>query len=622
MDVFKKIFQHEIDNYYLNKNIPSSMFNFEILFAPKIITTSIKKYGWLKFIRYKYFVLENFLKYPDKHFQNENIKKDILEIFFRVQKKIMSLYKFKNILLFKSKNYLTEQVDMSFSPLCELSDSYKIELVQNKVKYMFSLFDLIKIINSSLSYNYNFFTEPSAIKNPWNNKIFNDSCIYNIYYAILKTSIPMPILLLQFVKSNLCLKDFDAYNQLIIKNYIIENSHLFSEDKKIKYIRQLIYYFNDRSVNKITVDKNFPKKKLLLAMNEFIKPYLKAVYSYEADLRIRYRMIFFRKMKNFVSNNPMFGRRLISFQIRKLYYLSCLKYVENKLLFLSDSTYIPTPDMIMLKEKSFFIDFVNTNNYSMFPQFDSYKKNAKVVQKYDYKHISKNIKNYRFSQSELELIEEKYKNIIKEELNSISTTPTSSLIDTNSEDNDITNEYNYNSGDDESEEDEYDDDDDERTENENNNNNTTNNNTTNNNTTNNNTTNNNTTNNNTTNNNTNIITHRLPITYNIEPSVLSNNMETRIDISNNLQTRNSVDIGLENMINSFRLMNIDHGRLLYEYHNMYESDEIRNEHDEMREDNYGILNHLDIDHNRDNNITTGYESSSSMDIESESDNDN
>ena len=64
MDIFKEIFQYEIDEYYSNKIKPSNIFNFEISFIPKIFSDSIKKYGWLKFIRYKYFILENSSYWP------------------------------------------------------------------------------------------------------------------------------------------------------------------------------------------------------------------------------------------------------------------------------------------------------------------------------------------------------------------------------------------------------------------------------------------------------------------------------------------------------------------------------------------------------------------------------
>ena len=109
MDIFKEIFQYEIDEYYSNKTKPSSIFNFEISFIPKIFSDSIKKYGWLKFIRYKYFILENFLKCTyivDKDQCKDQCKEDILTIFSRVQCKIMALYKLKNRIIFKKLTVL------------------------------------------------------------------------------------------------------------------------------------------------------------------------------------------------------------------------------------------------------------------------------------------------------------------------------------------------------------------------------------------------------------------------------------------------------------------------------------------------------------------------------------
>ena len=124
------------------------------------------------FTKYKYFILKNFLFAPTINVKNvlftptANVKNRqiFLEVFNNIQRKYLALLRFKSIVQFKVKKHLDNPIDLHFNNLDLIDDKYKITLINNNVKYQFSIFDLIKIINTALSYEYRFFPNPVPIK--------------------------------------------------------------------------------------------------------------------------------------------------------------------------------------------------------------------------------------------------------------------------------------------------------------------------------------------------------------------------------------------------------------------------------------------------------------------------
>jgi len=440
MNIFEHFFNKEIEKY------PG--FNLFNTYFQSNFLSKKDSYDWKKYIKYKYFILKNYL------FQNNfNPSIDILPIFNNVQRKLLALYKFKHICLMKTNKYLNEQIDLNFNPISSLNSKYYITLIHNKYKSQFSMFDLIRIINSSLSYEVNFFPEPRKIKNPWDNNPFSLSNLYNIYFFIKQSNLTMPTLFSRFFESNFDLKHFENYNQFIIKDYIINNCHLLTDSRKLSYIRNMIATYNRKNikcVNTFNIDKKFPSKRLIEVMDKFIKPHLLANYSYESDIRIKYRMKLNKLLREFKKQNPLFGRKIISLNIRKIYYISRLIYEENQCIFLPYNSYIPKPEFISLEDKGYFIDFKELNNYTSFPIFEPSNK-CKVIIEQNNILLSPNIiKELVFNSYQMSIIKEKYYPTIKKLLNSVTTTPTST-INNDSDDNDD-NDDNISDTDDEIEE--------------------------------------------------------------------------------------------------------------------------------------------------------------------------
>jgi hypothetical protein len=424
MNTFEYFFNKELEKY--------KEFNLFNTYFQSNFSTQKDSYDWRKYIKYKFFILKNYL------FQNTftsatfTSATDILPIFNSVQRKLLALYKFKQICLIKTNKSLNEQIDLNFNPISSLNSNHYITLIHNKHKSQFSIFDLIRIINSSLSYEVNFFPEPKKIKNPWDNKPFSISNLYNIYFFIKKSNIPMSTLFSRFFESNFDIRHFENYNQFIIKNYSIENCHLLTDSRKISYIRSIISTYNRKNIksnNNFNIDKKFPPKRLIKVMGKFIKPYLMANYSYESDIRIKYRMKLNKLLREFKKQNPLFGRKISSFSIRKIYYISRLIYEEKQCIFLPFNSYIPKPEFISIEDKGYFIDFKESNNYTTFPIFE--QDNKSIIDNNNILLSSKTIKEVKFTPDQIIIITEKYYPVIKDLLNSVTTTPTSTINNDN-----------------------------------------------------------------------------------------------------------------------------------------------------------------------------------------------
>ena len=428
MNIFEHFFNKELEKY--------KEFNLFNTYFQSNFSTQKDSYDWRKYIEYKFFILKNYL------FQNTiNSSTDILPIFNSVQRKLLALYKFKQICLLKTNKSLNEQIDLNFNPISSMNSKYYITLIHNKHKSQFSMFDLIRIINSSLSYEVNFFPEPKKIKNPWDNEPFSISNLYNIYFFIKKSNLTMPTLFSRFFESNFDIKHFENYNQFIIKDYIINNCHLLTDSRKMSYIRSMIATYNRKNIkinNTLNIDKKFPSKRLVEVMGKFIKPFLLANYSYESDIRIKYRMKLNKLLREFKKQNPLFGRKIISLSIRKIYYISRLIYEEKQCIFLPFNSYIPKPEFISIEDKGYFIDFKESNIYTTFPVFES--SNKSIIENKNILLSSNTIKEINFTNEQMIIIKEKYYHVINGLLNSVTTTPTSTV--NNDTDTDSDEEFN------------------------------------------------------------------------------------------------------------------------------------------------------------------------------------
>jgi hypothetical protein len=411
MIIFNKLF--------LNKYSDTNNFkNDQFLFACNF-TNSNEYYpnesSYKELIKYKYYILKNFLF-------NSNIKEEtkdkLLTRFSTIQKYILSLYRLKHKITLKYRKFKGDQVDLNFNVLSENKEN-TIVLYDKHNKYIFNIFEIIKIMCTSLSYDDNFFIQPNIIKNPWNNQKFTISQLSYIYFYIKQTNIHMPILIERFYTSNFNIVKFQNDNQFIVKQYIINNCHKLSQNKKLKYIGSMLIFYNKMSITdrQIRISNLYDDKYIVKIFQQYIKIYLQSKYSYESDIRNQNKILLKKKLKIFKLNHPTFGRKITFLNIKKLYCISRLKYEENVLFF--SSANIPTPEMVHISEKCFLTqyNFDIDNQSTLFPSFSDFKKNKYInhISDNNNKNLSVFVKNYKFTSNQLNIIENKY----TEYLNSI-----------------------------------------------------------------------------------------------------------------------------------------------------------------------------------------------------------
>ena len=352
-------------------------------------------------------------------FVSNEVKQIFMEIIYNAQKKYFALLNLKNRIRLRYIKKYDIKYDLSFVPFEEINPLFLMNLIINNRLYTFNLSDLIKIINNSLTFNYNFFSDAKPIKNPYDNSLLSYANIFNIYWKIKNSSISMPLLLERFYKSNFELNSFVDNNEYLIREYLISKWSNLDHVKKTYHIKKMIYFYNTlvpKSM-KITIDKKFPCSKLLKTFELYLPFYFNATLSLENKIKHNKTKELKIKLKEFKKKNPLFGRRIFSRHIRSIYKLSSLKYVHgfNSIgLFTGSSFTIPPIDCILLEERSFVID-----------------ENMKDV---NIGNLNTYAINYKYNENELSILNREVIPLIKEVFASENTT------ETNSETNDTIND--------------------------------------------------------------------------------------------------------------------------------------------------------------------------------------
>jgi len=243
-----------------------------------------------------------------------NDKKDkFINYFCKVQKTYNVLNKFLYIIKFK-KSKVVVNSDMGLNEI-NINEKNIICIFQDDVKYLFNINDLINIINSSLTNNHLFFSEPLCVKNPYNNLPFSKSTLYNIYLFIkFKTHI-LPILFFNFFYCDFNLECFKIKYEFLLRQYTIEN-YVYKSPSNIlmKEINNMIKNFNSnckksKMKNRILIDENFPSDKLIKIMRPYLLIYIHSLFSLLPYKKIEMKNMLKILLIRFNKFNPQFGRK-------------------------------------------------------------------------------------------------------------------------------------------------------------------------------------------------------------------------------------------------------------------------------------------------------------------------
>jgi len=292
---------------------------FSLNYKPDNIDNSLKII-FLQLIHKEYSIKTKFHFFKDSlnNFLIKNRKeKDFIHYFYKIQK----TYHVLNKLIYNykyNKSKLVVDTDFCLNKL-NLEDKKVICIFHNNSKYLFHITDIIKIIETDLTNSCFFFANPKSIKNPYDNIPLNKSTLYNIYFFIYFNTNYKPEFFFKFFEVDFNLTNFKYSNEYIlrcfsIKNYVYKSPSniLVSEIKKFLDLFN-IYCIKNRLKNKIYIDKDFPKNKLIKIMQPYLLLYIISQFAY-LESHQKEAAYFLNKVLIIFNNyNPKFGRKKYKF---------------------------------------------------------------------------------------------------------------------------------------------------------------------------------------------------------------------------------------------------------------------------------------------------------------------
>lgn len=235
---------------------------------------------------------------------------EFITIFCKLQKIYNALNKCAYLYKF-NKSEVVVNTDMCLNEI-KITDKNVICIYHMKSRYIFSINDLIKIINTSLTQSYLFFVEPKSCKNPYNNLAFNKSTLYNIYFFIKFKTLINPELIIKFFECNFNLTKFFNKYETLLREYSIQKFVSSSTNSLVVYeIKKMITTFNVLSKKKIIIHEDFPQNKLVEIFKPYVLLYLTSCYSLTPMLKNKAYNKLNEKLFRFQKFNPHFGRRIL-----------------------------------------------------------------------------------------------------------------------------------------------------------------------------------------------------------------------------------------------------------------------------------------------------------------------
>jgi len=181
-------------------------------------------------------------------------------------------------------------------------------LIQNGAKYFFSRVDLIRLLNTSLGNTFDFFAKPLVCSNPYNKIAFAYHDLYNIYFYIKDGHMKISELIDAYHDCGFVLEKFVLEKEYLIREYAIKEYIINRPDDELY---DDIIDMIDEHCPTITIHTDFPRKKLLFIMKPYLYLYFISMYSLIPSKKNKYRKLFKRKIHDFNTFNPSFGRKVV-----------------------------------------------------------------------------------------------------------------------------------------------------------------------------------------------------------------------------------------------------------------------------------------------------------------------
>lgn len=243
-------------------------------------------------------------------FISNELKEKILTAFSTTQRHYFSLNRFLNIYKYK-KFPIVVINDLSLN-LLHPDDSQTMTILQNKSLYLFLLRDLINIIENAICNAPNFFACPLSPKNPYNNEIFSQSTLYNIYFKIKDNTCLPSISFHMFFIDQFNKVNFTDNNESLIRDIAI-NKYVLNTPADTLYKTILSMLNTNFYTRQFTIAESFPKNLLVDIFRPFLLHYYNIHYTLKGyPYKNKCIQEFNIKLKKFYNFNPLFGRKFVT----------------------------------------------------------------------------------------------------------------------------------------------------------------------------------------------------------------------------------------------------------------------------------------------------------------------
>ena len=215
-------------------------------------------------------------------------------VFFSAQRNYHILARFiQRCKIRKLYTRYNNDCDLTMTPLVDLPEHKKIEILENRCIYTFNLYDLVKIIYSALTIQSFGFSIPKMPANPYTNIVFRLETLYSIYARLGDKKIPP--LLGYFLQCDFSIKRLKLCHKKHLMRCAIDNSMTLDY---VNNVREMCCgYFK--------IHRDFPAARLYT----IFRPYLTRYYRWHILALVQSRDELNTALRSFTLYNPHFGTK-------------------------------------------------------------------------------------------------------------------------------------------------------------------------------------------------------------------------------------------------------------------------------------------------------------------------
>ena len=242
-------------------------------------------------------------------FYDDETKDKLFNIFSLAQKHYFAFLKLSNIYKLK-KSQIVVNTDLMLNVI-ESNGRNTFVIVENNKKYLFTLNELISIIENAIGNSPHFFSQPLWPLNPYTNQKLRMSTLYNIYFKMKQSGRVISLIFHYLFLEHFNLVSFSEKHESYIRDIAIHR-HVFNSPYSSLYDDIIGMLYNNVYAKVLPIHEDFPKETLVQIFRPFLYYYYSISYG-ENDYakKYKYRMILNKKLQKFCEFNSMFGRKII-----------------------------------------------------------------------------------------------------------------------------------------------------------------------------------------------------------------------------------------------------------------------------------------------------------------------